>query len=131
MNAMPLWFAVAAGSALGGLARFLLSRAWPAAPGALPLATMCVNVAGCFAIGVLSVLLGRNAQGAAVAESWRVFWLSGVLGGFTTWSAFALESVLLTSEGASIKALAYVLMTVLGCLLAAWIGRSVGLAVSG
>lgn len=131
MNAAPLWFAVAAGSALGGLARFLLSRAWPAAPGALPLATMGVNVAGCFAIGVLSVLLGRNAQGAAVAESWCVFWLSGVLGGFTTWSAFALESVLLTSEGASIKALAYVLMTVLGCLLAAWIGRSVGLAVSG
>jgi len=131
MNAVPLWFAVAAGSALGGLARFLLSRAWPAAPGTLPLATMGVNVAGCFAIGVLSVLLGRNAQGAAVAESWRVFWLSGVLGGFTTWSAFALESVLLTSEGASIKALAYVLMTVLGCLLAAWIGRSVGLAVSG
>ena len=131
MNAMPLWFAVAVGSALGGLARFLLSRAWPAAPGTLPLATMGVNVAGCFAIGVLSVLLGRNAQGAAVAESWRVFWLSGVLGGFTTWSAFALESVLLTSEGASIKALAYVLMTVLGCLLAAWIGRSVGLAVSG
>ena len=131
MNAMPLWFAVAAGSALGGLARFLLSRTWPAAPGALPLATMGVNVAGCFAIGALSVLLGRNAQGAAVAESWRVFWLSGVLGGFTTWSAFALESVLLTSEGASMKALAYVLMTVLGCLLAAWIGRSVGLAVSG
>ena len=131
MNSVPLWFAVAAGSALGGLARFLLSRAWPAAPGTLPLATMGVNVAGCFAIGVLSVLLGRNAQGAAVAESWRVFWLSGVLGGFTTWSAFALESVLLTSEGASIKALAYVLMTVLGCLLAAWIGRSVGLAVSG
>lgn len=131
MNSVPLWFAVAAGSALGGLARFLLSRTWPAAPGALPLATMGVNVAGCFAIGVLSVLLGRNAQGAAVAESWRVFWLSGVLGGFTTWSAFALESVLLTSEGASIKALAYVLMTVLGCLLAAWIGRSVGLAVSG
>ena len=131
MNAVPLWFAVAAGSALGGLARFLLSRAGPPAPGALPLATMGVNVAGCFAIGVLSVLLGRNAPGAAVAESWRVFWLSGVLGGFTTWSAFALESVLLTSEGASIKALAYVLMTVLGCLLAAWIGRSVGLAVSG
>lgn len=131
MNSVPLWFAVAAGSALGGLARFLLSRTWPAAPGALPLATMGVNVAGCFAIGVLSVLLGRNAPGAAVAESWRVFWLSGVLGGFTTWSAFALESVLLTSEGASIKALAYVLMTVLGCLLAAWIGRSVGLAVSG
>ena len=131
MNAMPLWFAVAVGSALGGLARFLLSRAWPAAPGTLPLATMGVNVAGCFAIGVLSVLLGRNAQGAAVAESWRVFWLSGVLGGFTTWSAFALESVLLTSEGASMKALAYVLLTVMGCLLAAWIGRSVGLAMSG
>jgi CrcB protein len=92
---------------------------------------MGVNVAGCFAIGALSVLLGRNAQGAAVAESWRVFWLSGVLGGFTTWSAFALESVLLTSEGASMKALAYVLLTVMGCLLAAWIGRSVGLAMSG
>jgi len=92
---------------------------------------MGVNVAGCFAIGALSVLLGRNALGAAVAESWRVFWLSGVLGGFTTWSAFALESVLLTSEGASMKALAYVLLTVMGCLLAAWIGRSVGLAMSG
>ena len=131
MNSVPLWFAVAAGSALGGLARFLLSRTWPAAPGALPLATMGVNVAGCFAIGALSVLLGRTAQGAAVAESWRVFWLSGVLGGFTTWSAFALESVLLTSEGASMKALAYVLLTVMGCLLAAWIGRSVGLAMSG
>lgn len=131
MNALPLWVAVAAGSALGGLARFLLSRAWPTAPGALPLATMGVNVAGCFLIGVLSVLLGRSAQGAFVVESWRVFWLTGVLGGFTTWSAFALESVLLTSEGASMKALAYVLLTVFGCLLAAAAGRSVGVAFSG
>jgi len=131
MTPLPLWVAVAAGSALGGLARFAISRGWPAAPGSLPLATMGVNVLGCFLIGALSILLTRSAQGAVVAESWRVFWMTGVLGGFTTWSAFALESVVLTSEGASMKALAYVLLTVVGCLIAAAVGRTVAVALSG
>ncbi len=112
---------MALGSALGGLLRFACGRIWPAAPGEWPRATIVVNLVGCFAIGIAYVwLLERQA----VSEPWRLFWISGVLGGFTTWSAFALETNLLYGAGLTARALGYAVATVCGCLLAAWAGRA-------
>jgi CrcB protein len=113
--------AVALGGALGSLLRWACGRWWPALPGEWPRATMLVNLVGCFAIGLA---YGWLFERGGASEPWRLFWISGVLGGFTTWSAFALEANLLLGGGAPWRAAGYVVATVAGCLLAAWAGRA-------
>jgi CrcB protein len=120
------WLAVALGSALGGVARHGIARLWPMVPGAWPVATMSVNIAGSFAIGLLAALTARDS-----GETARLFWMTGVLGGFTTYSAFALETVTLASAGAAGRAALYVAATVALCLVAAVAGRTLGLALAG
>jgi CrcB protein len=89
---------------------------------------MTVNLLGSFAIGLLSVVLSARAGGAETA---RFFWMTGVLGGFTTYSAFALETVTLAGAGEALRAAAYVAVTVLACLVAAFAGRALGLMFAG
>jgi fluoride exporter len=125
---MSPWLAVALGSALGGVGRYGLSRLWPWVPGGWPTATMTVNLLGSFAIGLLSVGLSARAGGAETA---RLFWMTGVLGGFTTYSAFALETVTLAGAGEAMRAAAYVVVTVLVCLVAAFAGRALGMMLAG
>lgn len=125
---MSPWLAVALGSALGGVGRYGLSRLWPWVPGGWPTATMTVNLLGSFAIGLLSVVLSARAGGAETA---RLFWMTGVLGGFTTYSAFALETVTLAGAGEAMRAAAYVVVTVLVCLVAAFAGRALGMMLAG
>jgi fluoride exporter len=118
------WFWVALGGALGSLARYGVARAWPVSPGGFPVPTLTVNLIGSFAIGLLFVWI--SARGAAGADSARLFWMTGVLGGFTTYSAFALESTLL---GFSMSGIAYVAVTLVGCIALAWLGRFIGAAL--
>ena len=125
---MNAWLAVALGSALGGVARYGIARLWPWVPGGWPMATMTVNMLGSFVIGFLSVALAARAGGAETA---RLFWMTGVLGGFTTYSAFALETVTLAGTGEAMRAAAYVVATVLLCLVAAFVGRALGLMLGG
>ena len=128
-SGFSLWVWVALGSAAGGVARFAVARLWPWMPGAWPVATMVVNVVGSFLIGLLSVILTSRAAHPASVEAARVFWMTGVLGGFTTYSAFALETVALGSEGEWSRAVLYVMITVVVCLFAAVAGRALGVAV--
>ena len=114
------WLLVALGGALGSLARYGASRMWPSSPGGWPVPTLTVNLLGSFAIGLIYMYVA--ARGVS-ADNARLFWMTGVLGGFTTYSAFALESVLL---GFSMTGVAYVLTTLVGCLLAALAGLKVG-----
>ncbi len=114
------WFLVALGGAAGSLARYGVSRLWPAAPGGWPVPTFTVNVLGSFAIGLLYIYIAARGGGP---DNARLFWMTGVLGGFTTYSAFALESALL---GFSATGAAYVLATIAGCLLAALLGMKIG-----
>ncbi len=120
---MRPWIAVAVGSALGGMARYAVSLTFPLLPGRWPLATMLVNLTGSLLIGILSVALGLRVGGPDLV---RLFWLTGVLGGFTTYSAFALETSMMVGSGASLRALGYVLVTVTGCFAAAMAGRALG-----
>ncbi|MCM1036070.1 MAG: fluoride efflux transporter CrcB [Bacteroides sp.] len=93
MNIISI-IAVGAGSCLGGIARYLVSRllAGTAAAGAFPWSTFAVNIAGCFIIGIIYGLLAR---GMHLSEPVRLFLTVGFCGGFTTFSTFAHEGYLL------------------------------------
>ena len=114
------WILVGLGGALGSLARYGAYRLWPTAPGGWPLSTLGVNLVGSFAIGLLYMYVAARG---ATADNARLFWMTGVLGGFTTYSAFALETALL---GFSLTGVAYVAATVVGCLAAAVAGLKIG-----
>lgn len=117
---------VALGSALGGALRFALSG-W-LTRGAWPVGTLAVNVAGCFLIGLLFV--GAAGQGQPVSGT-RVFVAVGLLGGFTTMSAFSLETVAFAAERQHGTAAAYVGATLASCLAGTWLGSVVAAALWG
>ena len=122
MPIAPPWLLVMLGSAVGGGARLWLTTIVARPMGtAFPWGTLAVNVLGCLAVGVLGALLappGRIHDAQAV----RVFLVVGVLGGFTTFSAFALDTLILVQRGEVGAAAAYVLVSTLGCLIAAGAG---------
>lgn len=101
---------VAAGGALGAAGRFALVSAVTRALGhGFPAGTLLVNVAGSLAIGVFIGAMARYALGG---EMLRAFVAVGILGGFTTFSAFSLDVVTLIERGAWVPALAYILTSV-------------------
>jgi CrcB protein len=107
------------GSGLGGGARLWLSTLVARSTSlAFPWGTLFVNVSGCLLVGVLGALLAPPGR-LHDAQQIRVFLVTGVLGGFTTFSAFALETVLLYERGQVLAAAAYVLSSTVACILAA------------
>lgn len=112
----PVWMylCVAFGGAFGAMLRFAVGRLshaiWPAQN--FPWGTLAINLAGCFLMGLLAQSL---AQGW-VAQKYQPLLAVGVLGGFTTFSSFALEAVVLWQRGDNAGALLYVLLSVLGGL---------------
>ena len=117
---MPVLLAIALGGVVGSLGRYAVSvvaGGWT--PGTWPWATLVVNVVGCLLIGILATRL------TGTARPWlRPFVLTGVLGGFTTFSAFALETGVLLDSGAWAVAAAYVLATMAVGLLAVRLGAA-------
>lgn len=112
---------IAAGGALGALARAGAQAAVPHPPAGFPWATFGVNVTGCLLIGVLMAVLTSRPAGPLV----RPFLGVGVLGGFTTFSAYAVDAQHLVTAGAPGTALAYLAATVLAALLAVAVGDAV------
>lgn len=96
------YLAVAVGGTLGCWARFALGQAFPSKT--FPYATLIINIAGSFLIGLLFVWL---VERLAVSPLWRAAIFVGGLGGFTTFSAFSLEMLLLIEQGALLKAAVY------------------------
>ncbi|MCX5406167.1 CrcB family protein [Streptomyces sp. NBC_00335] len=110
--------AVAAGGAVGAAARYGVGLLWPAAPGAFPWGTFWINVAGCALIGVLMVLISEGGRSAHPLV--RPFLGVGVLGGFTTFSTYAVDFARLLDAGEAGTALAYAGLTVAGAMGAVW-----------
>jgi CrcB protein len=122
--------AVALGSALGGVARYGLSGLVARSVGeTFPWGTLVVNVLGSFLIGFVATLTGPDGR-VLVSPVTRQFWMPGVFGGFTTFSAFSLQTLNLAQEGEWARAGAYMGLSLVLCLLAVWLGALVASALN-
>ncbi|MDT7567232.1 MAG: fluoride exporter [Pseudonocardiales bacterium] len=124
----PAFGAVAAGGALGALARYGLALAIPPVPGHFPLATFLTNVVGGLLIGVLIVVLTELTTPHPLA---RPFLVTGILGGFTTFSTYAVDVEHLLAAHAVGVALGYLMGTLVAALAATWVGILATRAVGG
>lgn len=116
--------AIAAGGAIGSVLRFLMSTGVYRLLGRdFPYGTMAVNVVGSFFIGLLFILL---VERLSMSPELRAGILVGLIGAFTTFSTFSLETLALLEEGEVLKSLLNVLLSVFLCLGATWIGMIMG-----
>ena len=120
---MQTYLAVMFGGALGTGARMWLSSFLGARYGeTFPIGTLVVNVAGCLIIGFFARLTGP--EGPVLAHPvFRQFVMIGILGGFTTFSSFSLQTLNLLSDGEWLRAGLNVLLSVALCMVAVWIGH--------
>ncbi|UZK70827.1 fluoride efflux transporter CrcB [Sphingomonas sp. S1-29] len=119
---------VMAGGAIGAAARHLVGRATLAWFGPnYPFGTLAVNLLGGIAMGLLFGLLARIGEGS---EQVRLFVGVGVLGGFTTFSAFSLDTMLMLERGELVPALGYVVLSVAGAIAALALGLSIARATA-
>jgi CrcB protein len=117
---MGMILSIAAGGALGATARYLLSsQVTHAAGSGFPWGILIVNILGCFVMGVIAELAALTWN---MSPEMRSFLATGVLGGFTTFSAFALDTALLTERGDLAGALIYVAGSVGGSVAALFFG---------
>jgi CrcB protein len=119
---------VAAGGAIGASLRHLVNLAALRLVGpGFPWGTMAINIAGSLAMGVFIEVLARRFN---ASNELRLFVATGILGGFTTFSAFSLDFVVLWERGAALSAMAYAIASVVGAILALfvglWLARSLG-----
>jgi len=116
------WLMIAMGGALGSMARYaavgyltpLLSFNYR-----FPFGTFIVNILGSFLIGAAYVML---VEKAVLASEWRLFFITGILGGFTTFSAFSLEMLQMWQEGHVVNSMLYAATSAVLGLLFAYIG---------
>lgn len=111
---------IAVGGAIGALMRFWMSTGVHAIFGRdFPYGTLSVNVTGSLLIGILYVLFYERMD---ISVEWRAAILIGVLGAFTTFSTFSIETLNLIEASEHLKAFVNVLLSVSLCLLACWFG---------
>lgn len=118
---MQAFLLVGAGGAIGAMARFgfasLIGRLWPMG---FPLATLLINIIGSAAMGIFIGLMARWLP--AWQSEARLFFAVGILGGFTTFSTFSLDAIVLIERGDWLAAGAYVLLSVVLCLIGLYLG---------
>jgi len=125
MHAMlPELIAIAVAGAMGALFRFVVTRQIQLQFGtAFPYGILVVNVVGSLLIGMLAVLL---LDRLALGPVWRAALLIGFLGAFTTFSSFSYDTIKLVENGALLAAGFNIILNVVLCLLAAWLGVLIG-----
>jgi len=120
---MLAYLLVAIGSALGGVGRFWISGLVADRIGqSFPWDTIIVNITGCFIIGFFNTLTGTEGR-LLVPAAARTFFMIGLCGGYTTFSAFSLQTLNLAQDGEWPQAAANVFLSVVLCLLGVWLGH--------
>lgn len=115
---------IAAGGAVGAVLRFAVSNSIYRLVGRdFPYGTLTVNVLGSLLMGLLFILLVERQVASA---EWRAALLVGLLGAFTTFSTFSLETMALLEDGELSRALLNIVVSVLLCLAATWLGMGIG-----
>ncbi len=127
---MWLYFLVASGGALGSVARFFLSGVVANQLGSsFPWGTLIVNVTGSFAIGFFATF--TTSEGRVFASpNTRQFFMTGICGGYTTFSSFSLQTLNLARDGEWFRAGANTAGSVVLCLAAVWLGHIAAAAVN-
>lgn len=121
---MQNYLLVFAGGGIGGAARYWLSGlVYQRLGSEFPSGTLLVNVIGCLLIGLLMSIFEDRF---VLYPSLRIFLTIGILGGFTTFSSFSFETMALLRDGELFYASANVLLSVVTCLGATWLGSSLG-----
>ncbi len=121
-----LW--VALGGAIGSVARHGVNVWWARLFGSnFPANTLLVNVVGCFVMGLLAALFALKAD---VSQNTKLFLMTGILGGFTTFSAFALDVAALTESRPAMVAVSYVLASVVLSIIGVFAGLALGRAIA-
>jgi fluoride exporter len=124
-----MWIAI--GSALGGMARHWCTMAGTAWFGAaFPWGTLFINIFGSFVIGLFFALTGPEGRFDASLNA-RLFVMTGLCGGYTTFSAFSLQTLSLFQDGAILRGSGYVAASVVLCLLGVWAGYALATALNG
>jgi len=121
-NTAILYACVAAGGMIGSVARYLASLLIPSLSG-FPLATLFVNITGSFIIGFYSTLSGPDGRIFASTRQ-RQFVMTGICGGYTTFSAFSLDTFRLLHGGMTMTALLNIGVSVVTWLTAVWLGHA-------
>ena len=115
---------IATGGALGAVMRYLVSTGIHSVLGrGFPYGTLTVNVLGSFLMGFLFIYL---IERSSLGPEWRALILIGFLGAFTTFSTFSIETLNLIESGAMARAMANILVSVITCILATWLGVILG-----
>ena len=118
---MKILLMIGTGSFAGGILRYLISQFLQGKTAStFPIGTLLVNIVGCFLVGLIVGVIDRGT----LASEWRLFLITGLLGGFTTFSAFSMESVSLLREGQVGYALTYIGLSVCLGLFATYIAYS-------
>ena len=114
---------VAGGGALGSIARYWLSGVVGRQFGeTFPYGTLLVNVSGCLAIGFFAAYTGTEGR-LLMRPECRLAFMTGVCGGYTTFSSFSLQTLNLATDGDWLRAAANVILSVALCLGAVWLGH--------
>jgi fluoride exporter len=117
---MYLWVAI--GSALGGIARYGLTRLTLSFSGTFPWGTVAVNVIGCFIMGFVGTLALSSGR-FAIPEGVRLFLMVGICGGFTTFSSFSLDTFAMARTGDWFRAAANITLSVGLCFFSVALGH--------